>query len=113
MKSSAENIKTLIFTICLNRIYFYVKFIENLAQLDGFKGIPSQSSSYSDRPWGPDKAVDGRLQEQAWENTCSFTVGDTSNPVTKAWWKFPLLQLSNVAYLQIYFRNGSMWLTFS
>ena len=94
---------------CFNR-NLLICLIENLARDTGFKGTPSQSSSYPNNQWGPEKAVDGLLQEGVKEDMCSFTVGDKSKPVTSAWWKLPLNTPANVAYLQIQFRNSSMCL---
>ncbi|XP_056003701.1 multiple epidermal growth factor-like domains protein 10 [Ostrea edulis] len=69
-----------------------------------YGGQASQSSTYPDHPWTADKAVDGYLQHDNNESTCSFTKDFTS---PTAWWKFSLRKTANVAYLEIYFRNRS------
>ncbi|XP_062619828.1 uncharacterized protein LOC134281365 [Saccostrea cucullata] len=83
------------------------KGLENLSQLDTFRGIASQSSSYySTSRYNADKAVDGILEDAGGEETCSITVGNHGEE--EAWWKLPFKQMSNVAYLEIYFRSSTV-----
>ncbi|XP_062568548.1 uncharacterized protein LOC134230723, partial [Saccostrea cucullata] len=78
--------------------------LENLSQIDSIKSTPSQSTSY-DNGHHAEKAVDGQLQVGVDESTCSFTIGGQN--VTEAWWKLSLREMSNVAYLEIYFRSST------
>ncbi|XP_061170424.1 uncharacterized protein LOC133179746 [Saccostrea echinata] len=79
---------------------------DNLAQKSAFKGKASESDSAFKNNWGSaDRAVDGYLQDERGEATCSFT---TALYYKTAWWKFTLSQLSNVAYLEIFFRKSTV-----
>lgn len=85
--------------------YFFIFFSENIAQIQEFHGIPTQSSSYGDDLFKATNAVDGKFEEDGEKTSCSFTVGGKQN--TRAWWKLPLTKLCFVEYLLIYFRSGS------
>ena len=80
-------------------------FSENLARIQEFHGIPTQSSSYGDDLYKATNAVDGKFEEDGEKTSCSYTVGGKQN--TWAWWKLPLTKLCFVEYLLIYFRSGS------
>ena len=80
---------------------------ENLALNLDFKGIPTQSTSYID-DYHAENAVNGKFNEEGDKSACSFTVANP--PRWRAWWKLPLKKLSNVAYLQIHFRESSTFL---
>ncbi|XP_061170375.1 uncharacterized protein LOC133179698 [Saccostrea echinata] len=81
-----------------------VLVIENIALNMEYKGIASNSYPFVGK-YAADKAVDGHLQEKSGEDTCSFTQAEVSKT---AWWKFTLRRLANIAYLQIYFRKGTV-----
>ncbi|XP_078329749.1 uncharacterized protein LOC144624208 isoform X2 [Crassostrea virginica] len=80
--------------------------LENLAQIQEFHGIPTQSASYGDDLFKATNAVDGKFEEDGEKTSCSFTVGGKQN--TRAWWKLPLTKLCFVEYLLIYFRSGTV-----
>ncbi|XP_062612196.1 uncharacterized protein LOC134273987 [Saccostrea cucullata] len=84
---------------CVSKTSCYV----NLANKTVYKGTPSQSSSYGMSMFSADKAVDGQIQKGTDGSSCSFTIGQTEYQT--AWWKLPLKLMSNIAYLQIQFRN--------
>ncbi|XP_056003716.1 laminin subunit gamma-1-like [Ostrea edulis] len=93
------------YLLCFGLLILKTEGLVNLAQLTPYRGTPSQSSTYPGNPWTADKAVDGHLEVNRDETTCSFTQNYRFN---EAWWKFPLLIDSNVAYLEIQFRQGSV-----
>lgn len=90
-------------------VFFFLKdvvmyFVDNLASLNNYKGQASQSSSYLNK-WDADNAVDGQSDPGHDESSCSFTKGEKE--YQSAWWKLALKSMSNVAYLQIFFRSDS------
>ncbi|XP_062578091.1 platelet endothelial aggregation receptor 1-like [Saccostrea cucullata] len=94
-------------------LYLSVLFVvatecfENLSQLPKYSGVPTQSVSYRyPAVYTADKAVDGYLQQDLGEDTCSITFANSH--IHTAWWKFPLKRLANVAYLTIFFRNSTV-----
>ncbi|XP_056002509.1 uncharacterized protein LOC130049224 [Ostrea edulis] len=88
--------------LCVGLAVTPVSCFVNLAQLPQYRGQASQSSTYPKKPWTADKAVDGYLQYDNNESTCSFTRNWAS---ITAWWKFSLRKSANVAYLENHFRN--------
>ena len=81
---------------------------ENIAEIQEFHEIPTQSSSYDNNLFDVTNAIDGKFEEEESEATaCSFTIGGKQN--TRAWWKLPLTQLCHVEYLVIYFRSSSTY----
>ena len=81
---------------------------ENLAEIQEFTEIPTQSSSYGHNLFNATNAIDGKFEEEESEATaCSFTIVGEQN--TRAWWKLPLTQLCHVEYLLIYFRSSSTY----
>ncbi|XP_061180600.1 cell death abnormality protein 1-like [Saccostrea echinata] len=89
--------------IALQEVFYKGK--DNLSSLPAYKGHASQSRTYSGYNAPADRAVDGYLQEER-ENTCSITL---AKPEFKAaWWKFSLKRMSNIAYLEIYFRRSTV-----
>ncbi|XP_056002724.1 multiple epidermal growth factor-like domains protein 10 isoform X2 [Ostrea edulis] len=99
----------MVVTVC--HLFFGVLFIflteglDNLASLNNYKGQASQSSSYLDK-WHADNAVDGQSDPGHKESSCSFTKSEEE--YQSAWWKLALKSMSNVAYLQIFFRPGTV-----
>ena len=84
---------------------------ENLAEIQEFTEIPTQSSSYDHNLFDATNAIDGKFEGEEGEVTaCSFTIGGEQN--TRAWWKLPLTQICHVEYmyLLIYFRSSSTYL---
>ncbi|XP_056002498.1 multiple epidermal growth factor-like domains protein 10 isoform X2 [Ostrea edulis] len=102
--SGIETMEILLKILCVGLAVIPVSCFVNLAQMTEYGGQASQSSTYPDQPWTADKAVDGYLQHDNNESTCSFTQMYTS---PTAWWKFSWRKTANVAYLEIYFRNRS------
>nr|XP_022311908.1 uncharacterized protein LOC111117113 isoform X3 [Crassostrea virginica] len=86
-------------------IILQTKSLENLAEIQEFHEIPTQSSSYDKHLYEAKNAIDGKFEEEGEEAACSFTIGGEKN--TRAWWKLPLTQLCHVEYLLIYFRSSS------
>ena len=80
---------------------------ENLAEIQEFHEIPTQSSSYDKHLYEAKNAIDGKFEEEGEAAACSFTIGGEKN--TRAWWKLPLTQLCHVEYLLIYFRSSSTY----
>ena len=80
---------------------------ENLAEIQEFHEIPSQSSSYGYDLYAAKNAIDGNFEENGEVTACSFTIGGDQH--TRAWWKLPLTQLCLVEYLLIYFRSSSTY----
>ncbi|XP_056002507.1 uncharacterized protein LOC130049222 [Ostrea edulis] len=91
--------------LCVGLAVIPMSCFVNLAQMPKYRGQASQSSTYPGEPWTADKAVDGHLQHDDDQSTCSFTKDWTS---ITAWWKFSLRKKANVAYLEIYFRNRTV-----
>ena len=58
-----------------------------------------------DPAWSADKAVDGNT-DQGLLNTCAIL--DYTKNYNSVWWKVRLGKRFNVAYLEVYFRSGSM-----
>ncbi|XP_078329746.1 uncharacterized protein LOC111117117 isoform X2 [Crassostrea virginica] len=97
-----------LFVLAINIGYLLIRetnTLENLALNPDFKGIPTQSTSYID-DYHAENAVNGKFYEEGDKSACSFTVANL--PRWRAWWKLPLKKLSNVAYLQIYFRESTV-----
>ncbi|XP_062603358.1 receptor-type tyrosine-protein phosphatase kappa-like isoform X3 [Saccostrea cucullata] len=94
----------LLHVICVGIIFINVTSgLENLARNLAFKEEASQSSTH-DAGWATaDKAVDGHLEGDGY-NECSFTRAFWGKT---AWWKLTLTQWSNVAYLQFFFRKST------
>nr|XP_022311914.1 protein draper-like [Crassostrea virginica] len=87
-------------------IILQTKSLENLAEIQEFTEIPTQSSSYVHNLFDATNAIDGKFEGEEGDATaCSFTIGGEQN--TRAWWKLPLTQLCHVEYLLIYFRSTS------
>ncbi|XP_062577544.1 uncharacterized protein LOC134239388 [Saccostrea cucullata] len=79
--------------------------LENLAQNPVYMGAASQSLVHKNNWAAADKAVDGHTLEEDGKDYCSFT---RSNKSKTAWWKLPLLQKSNVAYLLLFLRQTTI-----
>ena len=80
---------------------------ENIAEIQEFHEIPTQSSSYDDNLYKATNAVDGKFEEEGEATAWSFTIGGVQN--TRAWWKLSLTQLCHVEYLLIYIRGSSTY----
>ena len=80
---------------------------ENIAEIQEFHEIPTQSSSYDNNWFDATNAIDGKFEEKGEATACSFTIAGKQN--TRAWWKLPLTQLCHVEYLLIYFRSSSTY----
>ncbi|XP_078330715.1 uncharacterized protein LOC111112824 [Crassostrea virginica] len=88
-------------------IILQTKSLENLARIQEFTEIPTQSSSYGHNLFDATNAIDGKFEEEEGEATaCSFTIAGKLN--TRAWWKLPLTQICHVEYLLIYFRSSTV-----
>ncbi|XP_062603365.1 delta-like protein D [Saccostrea cucullata] len=94
-------------------MFFAVLFVvpaecfENLSLLSEYAGQPVQSESYRyPAIYTADKAVDGFLQRDVGEDTCSITLANTH--ILSAWWKHSLKRMANVAFLKIFFRNSTV-----
>ncbi|XP_062613941.1 uncharacterized protein LOC134275696, partial [Saccostrea cucullata] len=79
---------------------------ENLSLLPQYKGQASLEPYFSGYNAPPGGAVDGYLQEECGQGTCSITWANSK--IKEAWWKFPLKSMANVAYLEIYFRKSTI-----
>ncbi|XP_062593830.1 scavenger receptor class F member 1-like [Saccostrea cucullata] len=100
-----DDMKVLLQVICIGMsLVDTAESLENLAQDISYRGKASQSSVYFDGSANADKAVDGHLEESG-KDYCSFT---RSKDFKAAWWKFTLIQTTNVAYLQIFLRKGTV-----
>ncbi|XP_062578849.1 scavenger receptor class F member 1-like [Saccostrea cucullata] len=78
---------------------------DNLSLLPQYKGQPSMKPYYRGYNAPPGGPVDGYLEEERGQSTCSITW--TNPSIKEAWWKFPLKSIANVAYLEIYFRSST------
>ncbi|XP_061180603.1 uncharacterized protein LOC133189217 [Saccostrea echinata] len=79
---------------------------DNLSLLPEYKGQASMYPEYSGYNAPAGNAVDGYLEKDHGLSTCSITWANPS--VKKAWWKFPLKTMANVAYLEVYFRYSTL-----
>lgn len=69
-------------------------------------GAPPQQNA-----WTAGKAIDGNIDQNYLSNSCAITDVE-GNHNTSTWWKVWLKKKFNVAYIEIYFRSDSKYLTF-
>lgn len=89
-----------------NDIYFLVNLVHD-QQLVGIAdmGAPAQKNT-----WTAGKAIDGNTNQDYLSDSCAITNVD-GNRNTSIWWKVWLQKEFNVAYIEIYFRSDSKYLT--
>lgn len=91
-----------------NDIYFLVNLVHDRdQQLFGIAdmGAPAQKNT-----WTAGNAIDGNTNQDYLSDSCAITDVDR-NRNTFTWWKVWMKQRFNVAYIEIYFRSDSKYLT--
>lgn len=85
-------------------------FEANLVQDQGFRGTAVMSAPPEQRTWTAGKAIDGNTDQNYLSNSCAITNID-GNRNTSIWLKLWLPKKFNVAYIEIYFRSDSKYIS--
>lgn len=93
-------------------VYQYdIFFSVNLVQDQGLRGTADMGAPPQQNNWTAGKAIDGNTNQNYSSNSCAITDVE-QNRNTSIWWKVWLQNKYNVAFLEIYFRSDSKYLTF-
>lgn len=90
---------------------YYIFFSVNLVQDQGLTGKADMGAPPQQNNWTACKAIDGNTSQNYLSNSCAITDVE-HNRNTSIWWKVWLQKKYNVAFLEIYFRSDSKYLTF-
>lgn len=91
--------------------YEYFDFSVNLVFEQQLIGNAAMGADPQEPAWNASKAIDGNVSQDYKSNSCAITNVE-KNRNTSIWWKVWLEKKFNVAYIEIYFRSDSKYLTF-
>lgn len=85
-------------------------FLVNLVHDQQLVGIADMGAHPQKNTWTAAKAIDGGTNQDYSSGSCAIT-DVVGNRNTSIWWKVWLQNKYNVAYIEIYFRSDSKYLT--